>query len=649
MPDTTQHLLGQLADGRFPLRKLLGVSPNSAVFLTSLEPRDSEPAADAAIKLIPEDPANSDVQLERWCGAAALSHPGLLKILHYGRCVIDGSPCLYIVTERADEDLGQLLPQRALSSDEARGMLAPVLAALDYLHEKGFVHAGVKPSNIHAVGDNVKLSSDRILAAGESSSAWPLAAPFAAPESVQFPASDIWSLGFTLCETLSQTLPVQSAPGRFSLPALPAPFSEIVPVAIVEDATLRIGLDSVRSQLDPTFVPRRKPVPAATTRSSAPGAAPATGTAASTPSADSVPLSPEDITAPVHASSAPAAAQASAAAASGASSRTTQRAPLPQIDPLSVPLSPVEPPAKAKPASSARAPIPVSTLPHVNATIAGPRRPISPNPARPRSNTLFLVAAAAAILLAIIFVPRMLLRSSNSASPSSANSNAPATTNPATPENSAAKIPPSASTPSSNSLWTPPPASKSSQGAPISRLADSKSNAAPANNSANSAADKNANSRTIANNSSPTPTTKNSAAPDSSSAAVGPPPSAASAKTPAAAKTNPAPLTVVRKILPEVSEKARATINGTVRISVRVQLNPDGTVASAELANPAASQFFSALALKAAQQWQFGPPASSSSAKASSTNPGASDSSAVPTSATIRFDFTQTSTSAYLP
>jgi len=80
-----------------------------------------------------------------------------------------------------------------------------------------------------------------------------------------------------------------------------------------------------------------------------------------------------------------------------------------------------------------------------------------------------------------------------------------------------------------------------------------------------------------------------------------------------------------------------------------VQLNPDGTVASAELANPAASQFFSALALKAAQQWQFGPPASSSSATASSTNPGASDSSAVPTSALIRFDFTQISTSAYLP
>src|SRR6266478_2688924 len=258
MPDTTQHLLGQLADGRFPLRKLLGVSPNSAVFLTSLEPRDSEPAADAAIKLIPEDPANSDIQLERWCGAAALSHPGLLKILHYGRCIIDGSPCLYIVTDRADEDLGQLLPRRALTPDETNGMLAAVLPTLDFLHESGFVHAGVKPSNIHATGDNVKLSADRIVPAGESASTWPLAAPFAAPESALFPASDMWSLGISICETLSKIVPQQRPSGRFVIPELPAPYAEIVRSALVEDVTLRISLDQVRSLLDPSFASKRQ-------------------------------------------------------------------------------------------------------------------------------------------------------------------------------------------------------------------------------------------------------------------------------------------------------------------------------------------------------------------------------------------------------
>jgi TonB family protein len=76
-----------------------------------------------------------------------------------------------------------------------------------------------------------------------------------------------------------------------------------------------------------------------------------------------------------------------------------------------------------------------------------------------------------------------------------------------------------------------------------------------------------------------------------------------------------------------------------VRINVRVQLNPDGTVSSAELAAPAPSQFFADLALKAAQQWQFSAPSS----------PSPSSASALPSSTVIRFDFTATSTAAYLP
>jgi TonB family protein len=83
---------------------------------------------------------------------------------------------------------------------------------------------------------------------------------------------------------------------------------------------------------------------------------------------------------------------------------------------------------------------------------------------------------------------------------------------------------------------------------------------------------------------------------------------------------------VTYKVIPDVSQKARDTIRGTVRISVRVQLNSDGSVLSADLDSPAPSQFFANLALKAARQWQFAPSAGSS--------------------ALIRFDFTGTSTSA---
>ena len=82
-----------------------------------------------------------------------------------------------------------------------------------------------------------------------------------------------------------------------------------------------------------------------------------------------------------------------------------------------------------------------------------------------------------------------------------------------------------------------------------------------------------------------------------------------------------------------------------MRISVRVQLNPDGTVSSAELATPASSQFFADLALKAAQQWQFGAPSSPSPSSASV----AASASTLPSSTVIRFEFTPTSTAAHLP
>lgn len=597
MPETAQRLLGQLVDGRFSLRKLLGVSPNSAVFLTTLEPvRPGEPSPDAAIKLIPEDAANSDLQLERWNAAAALSHPGLLRIFHFGRCNIDGSPCLYIVTELADENLGQLLPTRALTADETRGMLGPIFAALDFLHESGFVHGGLKPSNVHAIGDNVKLSADRLVSAGESSSSWPLAAPYAPPESVLFPVSDMWSLGVSLCETLTRSFPERTSSGQFVIPDLPAPFSEIVRAALVEDATLRMTLDQARSLLDPSFVPKHK-------------AAPAPVSIAATR-----PDSPEALIAVAQ----PARSQAAAATASAGSS---QRQPLPQIDPLAVPLSPVSP---NTPTPLARTRIPVSSLPQVNATIAGPRRVTKP-PKPSSSNALVLVGAAAAVLVAILFVPRYFQHSTKTATPSSVAAGSAS----ATPENAAsAKIqPPSSAKPSTATAagTSSPSPAKTVAPAPISKPAPPDKAAAPAKQSVthDASADAAAPASGSANNS---PSGTRPAA-----AAVSVP-----ASQPASSKVNAAAATVLRKVLPVVSEKARATINGTVRVNVRVQLNPDGTVSSTELANPAGSQFFADLALKAAQQWQFGPPTSD-------------DTAPVPSSAVIRFDFTQITTSAYLP
>ena len=84
----------------------------------------------------------------------------------------------------------------------------------------------------------------------------------------------------------------------------------------------------------------------------------------------------------------------------------------------------------------------------------------------------------------------------------------------------------------------------------------------------------------------------------------GPPPA-----TPPAAKTASqsaaSSVDVIHKALPEVSKGARKTIRGTIKIGVKVEVDPSGKVTSAKLASPAESAYFNRLSLQAAQNWQF--------------------------------------------
>ena len=81
-----------------------------------------------------------------------------------------GQTLLYAVMEYAEEDLSQILPQRPLAPAEVTDLLPPLLDALSYLHGKGFVHGRIAPSNILAVGDQLKLSTDQVMSVGEGNS-----------------------------------------------------------------------------------------------------------------------------------------------------------------------------------------------------------------------------------------------------------------------------------------------------------------------------------------------------------------------------------------------------------------------------------------------------------------------------------------------
>jgi TonB family protein len=99
------------------------------------------------------------------------------------------------------------------------------------------------------------------------------------------------------------------------------------------------------------------------------------------------------------------------------------------------------------------------------------------------------------------------------------------------------------------------------------------------------------------------PTTSQDAAPVSSRVRNAEPP-APKAKT---SSPDFVPGEVFHQVLPEVPSKARQTIRGKVKVSVRVHIDPSGSVTLAELDSAGPSKYFAQLALEAARRWKFVP------------------------------------------
>ena len=207
MPDWKQ-CEGELAGGEFPLERLLDGGEGGAVFLTRFR------SGRAVIKLVLDGQAQAGVLVERWNRAATLDHPHLVRIFAAGTWAVAGTPLAYLVMEYAEENLAEVLGERPLTTDETREMLLPVADALAYLHGQGLVHGNLKPSNIFAVEDRVKISSDAV-SAGD-------------------PAADIGALGVALVQAL--TPPGGQSP---EADALPFPLREVAQNCLQHDLRLR--------------------------------------------------------------------------------------------------------------------------------------------------------------------------------------------------------------------------------------------------------------------------------------------------------------------------------------------------------------------------------------------------------------------------
>lgn len=198
-----EEWVGSKVCGGYLLRELIGSTGRSAVYLTS------HGEVSAALKLVDPDETLADVP--------QLEPREMIRLYASGACEVDGSSFHYFVMEAADENLASVIASRALSPDEARELLGPLLSALVYLHDRGLAHGRIKPSNILAKGDSVKLSSDSVRPTG----------------AVASPDEDMRALGLTIIEVLTQE---RQASG---IAKIPQPFRDIVEHALHPDPTAR--------------------------------------------------------------------------------------------------------------------------------------------------------------------------------------------------------------------------------------------------------------------------------------------------------------------------------------------------------------------------------------------------------------------------
>ncbi len=259
--ETWQDWEGRVIDQKFPLRQYLGGSADCAVFLTDFAEQK------ATIKLCSADAEDAEHQLSLWERTAGLSHPHLMRLLQKGRCLVDDRDLLYVVTEHAEETLSQVLPDRPLTPAEARDLTLNILDALEYLHGNGLVHGRIKPANIVAVDNQLKISSDRLSRIGEVRASPGKLSVYDAPEIVGTglsPAADVWSLGMTLVECLTQHPLLHGTTGDLLVPdTLPPPFFDIASHCLLRDPQRRYTVAEIKERLQPEPAIRPETVPSA--------------------------------------------------------------------------------------------------------------------------------------------------------------------------------------------------------------------------------------------------------------------------------------------------------------------------------------------------------------------------------------------------
>ena len=229
---------GKTVDGRFRLGSLLRTAGRSAWFDT----RDEQQRP--RVIVVTESLNDEAHLLGNLKAASRLHHPNVVAIETAGQGRIDDKPVVYAVLEPTEENLGEVLRERALTPEETTQITESLVSGLSAIHAAGLFHGHVSAASVLASGDTVKLRSDCLQTV-------------AADARAESFSQDTGDLGATIFESLTQRK--LTSPQDAAIDKLPAPFRAIVKNAV----SGTWGLPEIAAALKPGAAMPPAPVPAA--------------------------------------------------------------------------------------------------------------------------------------------------------------------------------------------------------------------------------------------------------------------------------------------------------------------------------------------------------------------------------------------------
>jgi serine/threonine protein kinase len=236
-------LTGLILDGGYEMKEPLELEQASALFKIRVLGGWGQ---EALVRLYHADLAQAEEQLSFWQTLREWPHPNVSTPLAAGYRWLGDVGVVYIVLPIPDEKLSTVLMERALAEGEATEVVRNIASALGHLHACGLAHGSIAPETVLAIGNSIQVSVESVRRQGADLLVSPPRARYLAPESVDAnitTAADIWCLGATLFEALSQRR--YDAVSRDRVKSLP--FSWLLQKCLEESPDVRCNLTEALS------------------------------------------------------------------------------------------------------------------------------------------------------------------------------------------------------------------------------------------------------------------------------------------------------------------------------------------------------------------------------------------------------------------